>query len=354
MLTDKEVKQFRDEIDTAKNPLFLFDDDPDGLCSFLLLYKMNREGRGMAVKSIPVVDTKFLRKVEEVHPDKIFILDMPIVEQEFIDKAKTPIFWLDHHPPLERNNITYFNPRVKDDSLYIPTSLMAYKISNNPEDLWIGMVGSLADYNLPDFTKEFLEKYPDLMENIKSIENRDEDKDQIIYHTLLGKLIRIFSFILKGKTSDMNKCIKILTRIKTPYEILNQETSQGKYIYRKFERINVKYEELIDRARKAEQKPNDSLFIFEYSELEMSFTSELGNELVHFNPDKIVIVAREKSGDMKCSFRSKDKNVQRLLEKALVGIEGYGGGHELACGGSINKNDWEQFLNNLRREILES
>ena len=216
------------------------------------------------------------------------------------------------------------------------------------------MVGSLADYNLPDFTSEFLEKYPDLMENIKNIENRDEDKDQIIYHTLLGKLIRIFAFILKGKTSDMNKCIKILTRIKTPYEILNQETSQGKYIYRKFERINVKYEELIDRDRKTKQQPKDPLFIFEYSEKEMSFTSELGNELVHFNPDKIVIVAREKSGDMKCSFRSKDKNVQRLLQKALIGIEGHGGGHELACGGSIKRLDWEHFLDNLRREIRES
>ena len=125
MLTNEQIKHFKEELNTARNPLFFFDDDPDGLCSFLLLYKMNREGRGMAVKSIPVVDTKFLRKVEEVHPDKIFILDMPIVEQEFIDKAKTPIFWLDHHPPLERNNVTYFNPRVKDDSLYIPTSLMA-------------------------------------------------------------------------------------------------------------------------------------------------------------------------------------------------------------------------------------
>ena len=117
---------------------------------------------------------------------------------------------------------------------------------------------------------------------------------------------------------------------------------------------SYKYEELIDRARKAKQKPKDSLFIFEYSEKEMSFTSELGNELVHFNPDKIVIVAREKSGEMKCSFRSKDKNVQQLLEKALVGIEGYGGGHELACGGSIKRHDWEHFLDNLRREIRES
>ena len=344
MLTKEQINHFREEVNTAKHPFFFFDDDPDGLCSFLLLYRMNREGRGMAVKSVPKVDAKFVRKVQEYNPDKIFILDMPIVEQDFIDQAKTPIFWLDHHPPLERNNITYFNPRVQDDSLYIPTTLMAYHIANQPTDLWIAMVGCLADYHLPAFTAEFAEKYPDLLQET-------EDKDKIIFETVLGKLIRIFAFILKGKTSDMNKCIKILTRIKSPYEILNQETAQGKYIYKKFEKMNQRYEGLLERAKTTEQEPQDHLFIFQYTDAEMSFTSELGNELVHFNPEKVVIVAREKSGDMKCSFRSKKLPIAQLLQKALIGIDGYGGGHELACGGSIKVHDWEQFLTNLRREI---
>ncbi len=346
MLTQEQIKTFREEINTAKQPFYLFDDDPDGLCSFLLLYRMNREGRGMAVKSIPTVDTKFVRKVKEYHPDKVFILDMPIVEQDFIDQVKSPIFWLDHHPPLDRTNINYFNPRIADDSAYIPTTLMAYHIADNPKDIWLAMIGCLSDYCLPDFTEEFSKQFPDILTETK-------DKDKIIFETTLGKLIRIFSFILKGKTSDMNKCIKILTRVKSPFEILNQETAQGKYIYKKFERINTKYEKLLDRAKETKQKPNDQLHIFEYSETEMSFTSELSNELIHFNPKKIVIVAREKSGEMKCSFRSKELPVSLLLEKAMIGIDGRSGGHELACGGSIKRHDWNQFLDNLRREIKE-
>ena len=152
----------------------------------------------------------------------------------------------------------------------------------------------------------------------------------------------------------MNKCIKILTRIKTPYEILNQETPSGKFIYKKFERVNVKYESLLERVEKQEVDKEDPLFIFEYPGQEVSFTSELGNELIYRNPEKVVIVAREKSGEMKCSFRSKEKPVLPLLEKALIGIEGYGGGHEMACGGSIKRHDWQQFLDNLRREIREN
>ena len=40
MLTKKEINEIRENIENSKNPLFFYDDDPDGVCSFLLLYKM--------------------------------------------------------------------------------------------------------------------------------------------------------------------------------------------------------------------------------------------------------------------------------------------------------------------------
>ena len=56
MLTTKEIKLLQEELATAKCPLYFYDDDPDGLCSFLLLYRIHREGRGIIVKSGPVLD----------------------------------------------------------------------------------------------------------------------------------------------------------------------------------------------------------------------------------------------------------------------------------------------------------
>ena len=54
MLPEKENKQLREELKTAKKPLFIFDDDPDGLCSFLLFYRFLREGKGSSrVKVLP-------------------------------------------------------------------------------------------------------------------------------------------------------------------------------------------------------------------------------------------------------------------------------------------------------------
>ena len=96
MLPEKQINEIREELQNCKRPLFFFDDDPDGLSSFLLLYRYVREGSGVVIKTIPNIDNKFLRKVEEYQPDKIFVLDVAKIEQDFIDTVKIPIIWIDH------------------------------------------------------------------------------------------------------------------------------------------------------------------------------------------------------------------------------------------------------------------
>ena len=91
-LTDEQVKQIKEELDNCKNPLFFFHDDPDGLCSFLQFYRYKKEGNGVIVKrATPQVDEQFLPKVKEYSPDKIFILDLAVVDQGFIDGVKVLI-----------------------------------------------------------------------------------------------------------------------------------------------------------------------------------------------------------------------------------------------------------------------
>jgi len=341
MFTEKQLTFLREELATAQNPLFFYDDDPDGLCSFLILYRMHREGKGIIVKSSPKLDLKFFHKIEEDNPDKIFILDMPMVEQEFLDKVKRPVIWLDHHQPLKMQHVHYFNPRIEKSSRYFPTTAMAYEISKNPEDLWLAMVGSLADYHWPDFLEEFIEKYPGLLSRGKNI-------DQALYGEEIGKLVRIFAFLLKGQTSEVNKCVRILTRISSPEEILQQTTSAGRYLYKDFTKTEEKYQAVLEKAK--EIKTKEKVFLFTYTGKD-SFTSELAAELLYLHPKNIIIVARKKSGEMKCSLRSREIVISKIIEKALVGITGYGGGHELACGANIKEEDWEKFLEQFKEEL---
>ena len=94
------------------------------------------------------------------------------------------------------------------------------------------------------------------------------------------------------------------------------------------------------------------MIVFTYSEKKMSFTGDLSNELLYMFPEKIILVAREKGGEMKCSLRSSGPvSVSEILKKALVGIDGYGGGHEHACGACIKNKDFKRFVENIKKQL---
>ena len=341
MLPEKQIEEIREELQNCKRPLFFFDDDADGLSSFLLLYRYTREGKGVVIKTLPKIDGKFLRKVEEYEPDKIFVLDVAQIEQDFIDKVKVPIVWIDHHGPYERTgNVKYFNPRLIKKDLFMPVTRICYEVVK--QDMWIAMVGCIGDYHMPDFFGEFKEKYGDLVGDSENVED-------VYFKSKFGKIVDLFSFILKGKTSDAVKHIKVLTRVDNPYDILNEKTSQGRFVFKKYKKMDDMYQILLKEALK--KKPDNGFLIFLYPDSKMSFTSELSNEMMYRFPDKVVIVGREKNGQVKMSIRTKHKVIPDALERALVGLEGYGGGHEHACGVNVDKEDFEEFVKRLREYL---
>ncbi len=342
-LSTAQIHQIRDHLDNCKNPLFFFDDDQDGVCSFLQMYRYKKEGKGIIVKTTPKLGTAFLKKVEEASPDKIFIMDLAIVEQDFLDEMKVPVIWIDHHGPFERNNVKYFNPRVSNREDNHPTSYMCHQVVQ--QDLWIAAIGCVADWFVPPFIADFKKKYPEL------IEHSYKGPGDIIFNSKLGHLIRIFSFILKGKTEDVMKSIKILTRIESPYEILNQETAQGKFIYKRYEQANKLYEPLIKEVLETARKAEGNLVVYKYQDDKTSFTSDLSNEAIYRFPDKIILIAREKNDEMKCSLRSSKIILPPLVEKCLAGLEGYGGGHENACGLNVKTMDFDEFVNRIKGMI---
>ncbi len=340
MLSTKQVAQLREELATAKNPLFFHDGDADGLASFLVLYRIHREGKNIALTSSSVLDARSLRKVEELCPDKIFILDIPVVEQEFLDKVNVPVFWIDHHPPLERKNVHYFNPRLNNPDAYVPTTRMAFQVSENDDDLWIATAGCLADWSMPDFITRFIEKYPHFLA-------QQEDLPTTVFKRPVGALVKLFFFLQKGPTAEVRKSIKILTRIMSPDEIFQEQTAQGKFLHKRFEKINEMYEELLKKARKSVTRSR--LVLFYYTENEWSFTANIANELSASYPDKTVLIARRKSGEMKCSLRG--RNILVPLQASMSGLQASGGGHPDACGAVVKEEDWERFLSNLKEEL---
>lgn len=329
----------REKISQATRPMILFDDDPDGLASFLLIYKLVRGGKGIPIKGNPL-NEEFAEKVNEYSPDLVIILDKPVVEQEFFDKIKTQSIWIDHHKIQNPKGIIYLNPQSEGKN--IPTSSICYKITQ--QDEWIATIGTVADWQIPEtkLLKETIKEYPKLLP--KEIDSAS----QALFETDAGKLARVFSFNLKGKKNDVLTSLKILSRINEPYELLEQKHSQAKLIMKKYEKLLREYEELLNQAK--EQKEEESI-IFKYENNTTSYTPDLSNELLYLYPNKTIFIARESSGSYKCSIRDNNKNIAKILEKTIEQVGGNGGGHEHACGAVVNEDIFEEFVKVFKKEL---
>ena len=342
-LSKKQYSEIKEHLDSCNNPLFFFDDDQDGLCSFLLFYRYKKEGHGIVVKTSPKIENLVLSKIMEYNPDKVFILDVAATDCEFLEKVNIPVVWVDHHGQSKIENAHYYNPRISKAKDNHPTSFMCYNVVR--QDLWIAALGAVSDWFIPKYLNEFMKEYPGLIESFS------KNPGDIIYNSKLGKLIRVFSFILKGRHTDVMKSVKILTRIKSPHEILEQKTPEGKYIYKRYEEVNEVYEPILKDALNTIEKSKEKLAVYAYKDDKSAFTSDISNEAIYRFPDKIVLIAREKNDEMKCSMRSSKINLIPVIEKALVGLNGFGGGHENACGLNIKKDDFEEFVGRVKEMV---
>lgn len=343
MISQKQIEQVRTFLEKTQNPLFFFDNDVDGLASFLLLRRFCDKGKGIAIKSFPDLNASYSRKIEEFKPDYIFVLDKPLIEKGFREAAQQfniPIIWIDHHPIPDyanENNIYYFNP-LTEGKINEPVSYICYKITGRKEDEWIAMIGCLSDWFIPDFSENFIKEYPELFSNIKS-------PAKALYETELGKIIKILSFALKDRTSNVVKMLKNLLTIKNPRELLDASSPKMVSIYKRFNQINRRYEKILNKAKEL-AKNHKRLIFFQYGG-DLSLSSEISNELIYLFPDRVVVVAYIKGTRANVSVRGVFMNVRELVAKALEGIESTSGGHEHACGATLQVEDLPKFRDNL-------
>ena len=149
MLKEQEIKEIREILETSTNPLFFFDNDQDGLISYLLFRRYYERGIGIAVKTSPM-EEEYAQRISEFNPDCIFILDQPEISPEFfseLEKTNLPVVWIDHHDidfSKIPSFIKYYNP-IKDKKINEPTCSLVYSVVKNKKDAWLAVAGSVAD-----------------------------------------------------------------------------------------------------------------------------------------------------------------------------------------------------------------
>ncbi len=336
MLTKKQIGEIREHLEKAQNPLFFFDNDNDGLTSFLLLRRFIGRGRGVAIKSFPDLNISYYRKISELKPDYVFILDKPVVSDEFLEKvreANIPIVWIDHHIMKKPNigeGIYYYNSYKS--KFGEPVSYLSYKIANKKEDIWLAMIGCISDCYMPKFYKEFEKKFPELSKK------NPKSAFDLLYDSEIGRIARILDFSLKDTTTNVVNMLRFMMKVKAPVDIL-EENSKTKQILKRYGEINKKYYVLIEKARFC---ATEKLLYFQYGG-EFSLSANLSNQLSYEFPDKVVVVVYLNNEIANISIRGKG-DVRKLTLKAIDGIEGAsGGGHKNATGAKINVSYLQEF-----------
>ena len=349
MLTEKQIGEIKEHLEKAQNPIFYYDNDCDGLCSFLILRRYLGRGKGVAVRSFPDLNAQYARKASELNADYVFVLDKPVISKEFIEeiaRMQLPLVWIDHHNVAEDNfaksfsNVFIYNPskNAEKDKSDEPVTYLVYRIIGRKEDIWLAVIGCVADHYLPDFAHEFGERYNEFWGNVK-------EPFDAYYKTEIGKVAQAFNFGLKDSTSNIVHLQNFLILCKGPDEVFLEVTGNSSF-RRRYREIRRKYDSLLDKAKKL---VFDSLIFFDYSG-DLSISADIANELSYLYPKKYIAVAYKKGSIANISLRG--KNVKKILEKILSSFENAsGGGHEDAVGARIKAEDLEKFRDLMKEEI---
>lgn len=349
MLTEKQLQELKEHLEKAQKPVFYYDNDCDGLCSFLLLRRYLGRGKGVAVRSFPDLNAGYARKARELNADAVFVLDKPVVSREFIEEISRlglPLIWIDHHDVggkelrNEFHHLFVYNPTWNEsgEKSEEPVTYWARRLTMRDEDLWLGVIGCIADHFLPDFASIFGKRYVEFWGNVK-------EPFDAYYRTEIGRIAQAFNFGLKDSTTNIVHLQNFLIQCKGPEEVFLEVN--GNYSFRKkYQEIRKKYDSLVVKAKQA--LDNGALF-FDYGG-DLSISADIANELCYFYPQKYIAVAYKKEGVSNISLRG--RNVKKILERILAKLEhASGGGHDDAVGARIQTKDVKKFREFFLEEV---
>ncbi|MCD6381492.1 MAG: DHH family phosphoesterase [Candidatus Aenigmarchaeota archaeon] len=350
----QRVISFLKKLTKKDEPLIIFHNDADGMCSAALMnrclkYLIRKRADGISQPMPP--EKNLMSKIKMCLPSKIIFVDLAIDQKKMFLKRLSnfcDILIIDHHPVINNmnsNRIIHFNPRFKKN-VYQSASYLVYKICsrfiefNHKRNLWIALVGAIGDYDLSaskDIIREAKNLYPEVITKIDDKSVRGSVFGQIAEMLTAGKAIGM-------RIEDLER---IVEEAKTYKDVLSNEKLVN--VYRK---IHEEIENIIIDA-KSKFDPNKKIFFYEIK-TKYSLRATIATRLAEMWPDKVIVVWQKVRNKIRIASRNQGDrfDMGKLLNKAVQpGMKATFGGHPAAAGGVIDLKDWEDFKENLERLV---
>lgn len=339
------AESFFDKVNSKDKLALIHDSDPDGVCSATIMI-LSLKSFGIKPDVILASSPDDVKKtgVAVKNCNKVIILDLaPHLYAKSLEGAeKTGIEFLifDHHMIYEMHskNIFYVNPRLIDDSLYMPTSYLVFKYYQRCIDTknmeWVAAIGTVADYGIKKETEDLLTKFL----------TKSDYED--VWKSEYGKA----AITLNAATAIVGaeKCLGIMLKLKTFDEF--KHVPEFNEAARKFEDELKKREE--EARKKLEVYQKEKLLISfvetKYKHVASTISSRISREEKNKEMTFILFEKKEKEYKLHGRSQSGKVNIGLLFDKL-----GVGGGHVQAGGGSIEASQLSEFKKRLIDEIKQ-
>lgn len=271
------------------------------------------------------------------------------VEQDLLLLKKAAqicdILIIDHHKIYSTelpSNVLLMKPQILlsplDPSRYC-TAKLAYDLWSRHVNLspiaWKacpGIIGDIAYVQWKSFVDEQLKKI-----------NGKITKDP--FHNIFGKMAEMFSQTECYDYRKVGIIFNTLWKAKNPNDVLKSNLKKYSTIVQK----EIDY--YMRHAKKlAVFYPKKQLIIYEIKP-KYNIKSNLSTVLSMIYPNSTLILASldKQKKNYTLSLRRQDQKIKmnELIEKALIGLQGSGGGHIPAAGGRVARKDFEKFKENV-------
>ncbi|MFW5705238.1 MAG: DHH family phosphoesterase, partial [Nanoarchaeota archaeon] len=192
---------------------------------------------------------------------------------------------------------------------------------------------------------DFIEKNNFNSEKVRT--QREEWIRFLTYDAGVKIFKNFFDCVFKLKEyEDVQRAFKKLEKL-SPLELKVEILAGKTFPFKEYEQMKKDYSKILEKALKQKDEP---LFIFE-SKGKVAYTKTLSEELTYkLKKWKVVAIAFNKltTDSYRLSLRGNGVRVNDLVQKSLEGLDGYGGGHPYAAGGTIKKKDFDKFIQNLK------
>lgn len=332
------------------------DDDPDGICSAVLLSKACSE----LIFTVPSIHTTeygqsltqgLLRSLRRDAPDSIIFTDVPAIPGDLLGEARkiAQVLVLDHHFPEAYRGVVYANPRLIEPSAYLPSSFLAYHVSRRiglSEDLcWIAGIGVLADHGVKScrgLFRQLKSRFPDLVGGVRLTDAALMDDSP------LGELTMVItSANIANPRKGAQTAFKALNSAKSYRDILEGDSPESRVLRKWQGSVDNEFRRIIKDAKSNSRRVTPGVVLYRF-ESPLRVKSLIANRLPRLFRKEVVLVIQKDGAYTHISLRRGDRNhtdLRSLVQQAIKGIpDASGGGHPEASAARLPSDHVDSLL----------